>query len=636
MKADQSRNTFDPQHHFARVLMQQGRVLLDADWNEQVSILLYQTRALAADLIGPHGGPGDGFRIDCSADLKCDFLIGRGHYYVDGILCEILPPLHCPPLQDVAPVTYGAQPDFSIYEGDGAALQANTAYLVYLDVWERHLNYLQADHIRELALGGPDTATRTKVVCQVKAVAEDKNTPKNATCAEILEAQVAGPQRLPRCLRARARVETPSDDPCIVPPQAQYRGAENQLYRVEIHDAGTASLAKGQASFKWSRDNGSIVFGIRRLQGSIATLASLGPDAYRGIKEGHWVEIVDDYSELLGTPRRLLRVEAVDRVTLKVTLTVPSGVTLPVFDENSTTHPLLRRWDQRSDVIPVREGKWIELEDGVQIWFEQGGDYKTADYWMIPARTAIADVLWPTESGPDGTAAPKAMPPGGIMHHYAPLRRISLDAQGNVKCGTDCRCVFEPLCAATSDDGDGGEVVQPLKPVVFNRDTGEISDEGREALKANAEAITAAISAEAATRVELASLAVEDGAVGLGLAERRAKAVVNAYREAGTPADSISSPKLSIGNAGEPRVETFLVRTRPSRSTAPIPLTEVSGVGEASAARLIEAGIEDAAGLADLDTDRLIEILSAPGGRAVPRSKAEAILRKARDHVAGR
>lgn len=359
--------------------MQQGRVLLDADWNEQISILLYQNRALAADLIGPHGGPGDGFRIDCEDGRKCDFLIGRGRYYVDGILCEILPPLHCPPLQDVAPVTYTSQPDFPIYDGDGAALETGTAYLVYLDVWERHLNYLQADHIRELALGGPDTATRTKIVCQVKAVAEDKDTPSDATCADILEMQVAAPRHLPRCLRARARVETPSDDPCIVPPRAQYRGAENQLYRVEIHDAGTATGAKGQASFKWSRDNGSVVFGIRSLQGSIATLASLGPDVSRGIKEGHWVEIVDDYSELRGAPRQLLQVEAVDRVTRKVTLTVPAGVTLPVFDANSTTHPLLRRWDQESDVLPVRENKWIDLEDGVQIWFEQGGDYKTGD-----------------------------------------------------------------------------------------------------------------------------------------------------------------------------------------------------------------------------------------------------------------
>ena len=40
--------------------------------------------------------------------------------------------------------------------------------MVYLDVWERHITALEDDDIREKALGGPDTATRTKVVWQVK------------------------------------------------------------------------------------------------------------------------------------------------------------------------------------------------------------------------------------------------------------------------------------------------------------------------------------------------------------------------------------------------------------------------------------------------------------------------------------
>ena len=41
MKGDFTRNTFDPDKHFLRVLMQQGRVQLDSDWNEQAAILLH-------------------------------------------------------------------------------------------------------------------------------------------------------------------------------------------------------------------------------------------------------------------------------------------------------------------------------------------------------------------------------------------------------------------------------------------------------------------------------------------------------------------------------------------------------------------------------------------------------------------
>jgi Family of unknown function (DUF6519) len=95
MKADLTRRTFDPLKHFTRVLMQQGRVQLDADWNEQSAELLHYLRALAADLIGPHGGPDDGsgktgFAISAFTTKPDppDFIIGAGHYYVDGILCE--------------------------------------------------------------------------------------------------------------------------------------------------------------------------------------------------------------------------------------------------------------------------------------------------------------------------------------------------------------------------------------------------------------------------------------------------------------------------------------------------------------------------------------------------------------------
>src|SRR5260370_13865702 len=93
MKADLSRNTFQPLKHFTRVLMQQGRVQLDADLNEQAAILLHYVRTLAADLFGAAGGPeGDGFNISALQGINPivtnDFRIGLGHYYVDGILCE--------------------------------------------------------------------------------------------------------------------------------------------------------------------------------------------------------------------------------------------------------------------------------------------------------------------------------------------------------------------------------------------------------------------------------------------------------------------------------------------------------------------------------------------------------------------
>ena len=99
MKADLTRDSYNVLKHYSQVLMQQGRVQLDADWNEQGRILLHQLRAALADVIGPAGGrvsaewPNKpGFAVLPLAGAippHADFLIANGRYYVDGILCEL-------------------------------------------------------------------------------------------------------------------------------------------------------------------------------------------------------------------------------------------------------------------------------------------------------------------------------------------------------------------------------------------------------------------------------------------------------------------------------------------------------------------------------------------------------------------
>ena len=59
LRHDGSRFTsiYNRRKNYLRILMQQGRVQLDADWNEQVDTLLYHLQTLTSDLVGPHGGP---------------------------------------------------------------------------------------------------------------------------------------------------------------------------------------------------------------------------------------------------------------------------------------------------------------------------------------------------------------------------------------------------------------------------------------------------------------------------------------------------------------------------------------------------------------------------------------------------
>ena len=97
MGADVSRVRFDPLRDFAGVVLQQGRLLLDGDFNEYVAMLDRRLRAETSDLtsFGPdpeHQGVAwvprqtpDAFRVSASGGT---LTIGRGRMYVDGLLAE--------------------------------------------------------------------------------------------------------------------------------------------------------------------------------------------------------------------------------------------------------------------------------------------------------------------------------------------------------------------------------------------------------------------------------------------------------------------------------------------------------------------------------------------------------------------
>lgn len=471
MKGDFARDSFDPHKHFTRVLQQQGRVQLDADSNEQISIFWHYLRTLTRDILGPYAAPknSNGFGLFALGDiddltdidgaklspqetarLKAllgpeDFLIGPGRYYVDGLLCE-----------NETYVPFSQHCD----QNHLTSQLKSKSVVIFLDVWERHITYLEDDSIHEVALGGADTASRAKIVWQVRLheLTQEQAT-KIKTCADLKDqwnvllddwqAKNRG------SLKARAKQSADNVEACTISPSALYRGPENQLYRVEVHQGGSASASgsKEGATFKWSRENGSVVFSIvSRVDGEVVTLANLGRDARFGLEVGDWVEIQDDDYVLHGKADPLLRIVKIDAGSAQVTLSdSPSGK----VGRDLSKHPLLRRWDQKSGDVKkgglelsaagaafIREGtgerSWLELEDGIQIQFhpaDPANQYRTGDYWLLPARTATADVLWPGEE--DGK--PKAVAPRGIEHYHAPLGLATFDSAGAIKLPGDCR-----------------------------------------------------------------------------------------------------------------------------------------------------------------------------------------------------
>jgi Family of unknown function (DUF6519) len=449
MKGDFSRWTFDPTKHYSRVLSLQGRVFLDADFNEGLEVQLYHLRKLAADLLGPHAGPGNGFELVETTPASNDFFITQGAYYVNGILCESpAPPAPAPGQPADLGVRYSSQPNLQTVP----KLDPGT-YVAYLDVWERFVTYIEDEDrlaeiqqsIREFALGGPDTAARSKVVWQLRLLSSDdagQFTNDDSSLADFMgelqnTIRAAGSYGK---LKARARKPKADDLPCATNAESRFRGPENQLYRVEIHDPGNIPLGDGsKPTFKWSRENGSVVFPIRSIEGSSVTVETLGRDERLGLKPGNLVEIVDDDYVLLNSHEPILTVKSVDPETFLVKLDSAPASTVGSV---AAKHPILRRWEGFGDVELNPDpdlGGYLPLEDGVEVRFSDG-EYQTSDYWIIPARTATGDVEWP---GPvDG---PLEIAPHGVVHAYAPLAVISVAAGGAVTVSSRLRRTINQL-----------------------------------------------------------------------------------------------------------------------------------------------------------------------------------------------
>lgn len=508
MKGDFSRDTFSPRKHYSAVLMQQGRVQMDADWNEQRAIDRHRIESEARDLVGRNGGQTGNAGFGISVHEERTLGISPGNLYVEGILCQN------EGSEDGGPLLFEDQVDLPpglrvpVTERLTGDLDVR---LVYLDVWERHVTALEDDGIREVALGGPDTATRSRTVWQANVLKVEADTSDVATLQPLLErharivseleedpddeetdalrAELAHTDNLilgvlkldcegafeelrranpPSTgeLLARAVPPASAESPCVLPPNAGYERLENQLYRVEVHRAGN----RNTAAFKWSRDNGSVTTAVLGLapngNGTEIAVRDLGRDEALGFASGQYVELVDDATELAGGAGPLLQIAGVDPAAR--TITVNETLTAVDQQELREFHYKLRRWDSAGALPaspPDGEG-FVDLEGGIQVRFSEGG-YNTGDYWLVPARTATGEIEWPEDV---------ALPPAGVEHRYAPLALVmaaTVKGDKRLLVLSDCRRLFPPATELTTFfypvGGDGQEAApgQPLpEPLV--------------------------------------------------------------------------------------------------------------------------------------------------------------------------
>jgi hypothetical protein len=415
--------------------------------------------------------------------------IGRGRMYVEGLLAEnhgTGPTEYDPILGEVRgtlPIPYDQQPYFP---NPPALPGDNNPHLVYLDVWERELTYLEDPNLIDKAVA-VDTGTLLQTVWQVKVLGD---IPANTDCS-------TPPQTVPPWVVATApsagRLTTAaagvpkSTDPCIVPANGGYRGSGNRCYRIEIHTGGPM----GTAQFKWSRDNASVATVITGINATRDTLTVVltKRDSVLRFRPNDWVEVTDDFRYFQGLPGEMRQVAVVDDVNLTVQLKSP----LPAGEFDATQpdrHTRVVRWDQsgivrdplgnvivdvdtNNGLIPVpAAGTTIVLEDGIQVTFSIDstmpvGAFRPLDYWMFDARVVDASIEILTQA-----------PPRGILHHYAWLGFVTFPNKV-----TDCRVFWPPdmgescdcsVCVSALSHNSGALTLQSAINTVQGKGGGKI------------------------------------------------------------------------------------------------------------------------------------------------------------------
>jgi hypothetical protein len=494
---DNSRFTFDPWNDYAGVVMEQGRVQLDSDWNEWLAEMTRRMQAGTLDLLGHAVYPATtpyAFQITAATAGGSNTLsIGCGRMYVDGLLAEnhglaanaqwdpALAELsgspQPPPTSSANPIDFATQQPYS----PGATIPAgNGPFLAYLDVWTRPITFLEDPRLIDPAIG-IDTTGRLQTVWQVKLMPVPAGSSWNCS---TLDSSIPWPVSSGQL--SIGTVATAPSGPCCLTTGNGYSGAENQFYRVEIHRPGGSNAlgASGGASFKWSRDNASVETGVTAIANatnSLGTAASqlkvlsLGRDQVLGFVPGNWIEVLNDTLYLNGQPGELCQIDSIDVSGKTITLAAPlTNASFPPGTPATASNTRIRRWDQSGKIyeadgktlwydlgasgvggdIPVpAAGTTLLLESGITVSFglsSATGGFLTGDFWTFAARSADGS-LYPTLA----KAAPR-----GIHHHYAKLALVSFGPAS----ASDCRSKWPPAgasgecgCCSTATVGDGVE-----------------------------------------------------------------------------------------------------------------------------------------------------------------------------------
>jgi len=451
MKGDFSYLAPDARPRYAGVLQQQGRVLLDRDWNEAEAIAAAWRSAVGRDTFGdtvlavPVSGVGAFKVLDAASDgAGVKVTLDAGRAWADGL------PVALDAASSFAATYFG--PPFQSPPAAPSTIAAGVRDLVVLDVWEDSVSGFQDPlALIEPALGGPDTTERVQCFANVKLLRLGPNDDCSAVTRLVDDFDAKG-----RLTVSPAPVLNITGD-CPLEAGGGYTGLEHFLYRIEIADPGTGGVAR----FKWSQWNGGLVG---------RGLYAAGPGGTGTVT----ITANDQMINHCGETEFYLEVLRLDAALGSWVVAMTADATLPQDGQLALSNvagawpapagtAFFRLWNGIERIVdfPVGGPNPVELKDGIRVEFDApaagNANYQPGDFWTFPVRAAGAvfdPPPWPTDA-----------PPQGVRHHRVALGILNWSGPPPVSISfadgeiDDCRRIFRPLTnqkiCCTFNVGDG-------------------------------------------------------------------------------------------------------------------------------------------------------------------------------------
>ena len=447
MGSDIARNTYDETKQYRRVVAQQGRVILEADLNEASEIATEAMRHETLDVVGPAGVPSDpvghadgtGYAITAPVATTRELSIGAGVIYAGGWRVVQADPA----------LRFTTQTDW--LDRSVASISSAAAESIYLRLREHEISVAEDAALREVALGGPQTAQRVRLVRRV-----ERAPVKSTTCSAFAEV-IASWKSLGLVFDAADGSLVPTarlvvgqqplgsaPGPCDPAAKDGYLGAENQLIRVQIASA---------TQLLWGYDNASSLYRVD-LDATDTThrtvaLRQAPVDAFHQPRVGQVVELLraavglggDDYAAAsTGFVTTLASAYRPDGAKLVLTDALPAEF----LDPAQTKAVFVRVWENRAAFTAGTPQPLIDQagnQTGLQVTLT-APPFVAGTFWCFAVRPTTPQAIYPARY-----TAPQ--PPEGPREWVCALAAI--DWTKTPPAVTDCRPKFDNLVTLTGE-----------------------------------------------------------------------------------------------------------------------------------------------------------------------------------------